>query len=606
MKKQSSEQYPINPALLNIVTPIGLAFKRAKLFIGEFSGKIYGVIKYPPKVGTGWLSKISNMASTIISQTFFPADNALLVESLSKSIMQNRSIAESARDPLQQTRAEKGIQDGEHVLTQIDQNGEAVGYMTNLVMPIDNDDSRFRTLCKRVEGAFAAIRCKIRPLPHLQKEAFKMLSPYHPPIEDIIDITERLVPLSTFIGGFPFASSGYNDGIGTWFAMDAQGGMIVLDLWKRGGDRTNSNIVILGHSGQGKSTTIKNIILSEYMMGTKILIADPESEYKDLCHNLGGDWINCGGGSAGMINPLQVKPAPRDDDDEIDQLYSDDGKGMGDLALHMKTLDIFFSLYTPTLTDMQKALLKECLIELYANFDITWDTDVTALSVAGFPIFSDLYALIEHKSKGKKNQSEYEILAALLKDIAKGSDAFLWNGKTTIHAESKIVCLDTHDLQNTGDRIKRTQYFNILTWAWEQMSKDRSEKVLLIADEAYLMIDPNVPQSLVFLRNVAKRARKYESGIAIISHSLVDFLDPSVRMYGQPLLDMPAYKIIMGCDGKDIDDIAGLYNLTDSEYELVHAKKRGHALMMIGAKRLHVWFLVPEYRMKLIGRGGGR
>jgi energy-coupling factor transporter ATP-binding protein EcfA2 len=395
-----------------------------------------------------------------------------------------------------------------------------------------------------------------------------MLSPYHLPQQQIIDVTQRIVPLSTFIGGFPFASSGYNDGIGTWFAMDAHGGMIVLDLWKRGGDRTNSNIVILGHSGQGKSTAIKNIILSEYMMGTKVIIVDPEHETKDLCHNLNGDWINCGGGKGGRINPLQVKPAPKDDEEEQDKLYVDEGNGMGDLALHMKTLDIFFNLYLPTLTDIQKALLKECLIELYNDFGITWDTDVSKLTNDDFPTFSDLYELINKKAKENKNTVEYETLSALLHDIAVGSDSFLWNGITTLKSNSKIICLDTHDLQNTEDKIKRTQYFNILGWAWEQMSRNRTEKVLLVADEAYLMIDPNVPQSLVFLRNVAKRARKYESGIAIISHSLVDFLDPSVRMYGQPLLDMPSYKIIMGCDGRDLEDIIELYHLTDAEQEL--------------------------------------
>jgi hypothetical protein len=422
--------------------------------------------------------------------------------------------------------------------------------------------------------------------------------------KEIAQVFEKLVPLSTFIGGFPFASSGYTDEVGTWFAMDTYGGMVVLDLWKRGGDRTNSNIVILGHSGQGKSTTIKNIILSEYMMGTKIICIDVEREYKDLCHNLNGDWINCGGSSGGMINPLHVKPAPKDDED--DELYVDDGNGMGDLALHMKTLEIFFNLYIPTINDIQKALLKECLIELYGEFDIDWDTDVSKLSADDFPIFSDLFRYVETRSKGKKNKAEYEVLSALLKDIAHGSDSFIWNGKTTVTTRSKMICMDTHDLQNTDDRVKRTQYFNMLTWAWEQMSKDRNERVLLIADEAYMMIDPNVPQSLVFLRNVSKRARKYEAGIAIISHSLVDFLDPSVRMYGQPLLDMPSYKIIMGCDGKDLDDISNLYNLTDTEYELVHSKKRGNALMTIGSKRLHVWFLVPDYKMKLIGRGGGR
>ncbi len=328
-------------------------------------------------------------------------------------------------------------------------------------------------------------------------------------------------------------------------------------------------------------------------------------DYKDLCNNLNGDWINCGGGSGGRINPLQVKPAPRDDETESEKLYTDEGNGMGDLALHMKTLDIFFNLYLPTLTEIQKALLKETLIYLYSDFDITWDTDIKGRTAKQFPTFGDLYALLKLRFSKTENKN-YEVLIALLRDIAEGSDSFLWNGITTIKTSSKVICLDTHDLQNTEDKIKRTQYFNILGWAWEQMSQNREEKVLLIADEAYLMIDPNVPQSLVFLRNVAKRARKYESGVAIISHSLVDFLDPSVRMYGQPLLDMPSYKVIMGCDGRDLEDIISLYHLTDSEQELIYSKRRGHALCMIGSKRLHAWFLVPDYKMNLIGNGGGR
>lgn len=96
-----------------------------------------------------------------------------------------------------------------------------------------------------------------------------------------------------------------------------------------------------------------------------------------------------------------------------------------------------------------------------------------------------------------------------------------------------------------------------MTWCWEQMSKDRNERVLLICDEAYLMIDPQVPQSLVFLRNVEKRARKYEAGPIIISHSVVDFLSPEIKMYGQALLDIPCIKIIMGTDGKNLQELVG-------------------------------------------------
>ncbi|WP_347460401.1 type IV secretory system conjugative DNA transfer family protein [Clostridium sp. DMHC 10] len=187
-----------------------------------------------------------------------------------------------------------------------------------------------------------------------------------------------------------------------------------------------------------------------------------------------------------------------------------------------------------------------------------------------------------------------------------GSDSFLWNGYSSIKTNTRCICLDTHDLQNTNDNIKRTQYFNILTWCWQEMSKDRNERVLLICDEAYLMIDTNVPQSLVFLRNVEKRARKYEAGVAIISHSVVDFLDSQIKMYGQALLDIPCFKIIMGTDGRNLQETKELYNLTDAEEELLASKKRGNALFMIGSKRLHVVFEIPEYKFEYMGKAGGR
>ncbi len=63
------------------------------------------------------------------------------------------------------------------------------------------------------------------------------------------------------------------------------------------------------------------------MKGTKILVVDPESEYKDLCHNLGGNWVNAVGGSAGWINPLQVRPSPCEEG-EAERLYPSMGAGM--------------------------------------------------------------------------------------------------------------------------------------------------------------------------------------------------------------------------------------------------------------------------------------
>ena len=250
--------------------------------------------------------------------------------------------------------------------------------------------------------------------------------------------------------------------------------------------------------------------------------------------------------------------------------------------------------------------MKQAVIELYNNFGIFWETDVTLLAPTDFPIMSDLHALIEQKAQENKDNAVYRDLAMLLYDIAHGSDSFLWNGHSTVEAHSRFVCLDTHSLQNTSDNIKRTQYFNLLTWCWEQMSRDRNERVLLVCDEAYLMIDPQVPQSLVFLRNVEKRARKYEAGLIIISHSVVDFLAPEIKMYGQALLDIPCYKILMGCDGNNLQETKELYNPTDAEQELLESKRRGHALFIIGSKRLHINFEIPAYKFAYMGKAGGR
>ncbi|EQB86590.1 hypothetical protein J2Z44_002330 [Clostridium punense] len=609
VKKNTNTENLLNNALLNIITPMGLEFKRNSLVIGENTGKVYGIVKYPQKVDYGWLSKITNIPSTIVSVSFTPIDNGAFIESLSRSIIQNRGAAESAKDPLAQKRAERAALDGEKIMVQIDQNGETVGLLGITIMPISKDEEAFNKVCRKTESTCAMNKCKPRTLANLQEQAFKTLSPFYTSDENIEQIVSRIIPLSTFVGGFPFSSSGYNDGTGYYFGRDTSGGLIVFDTWKRGNDRTNTNMVIMGVAGVGKSTAVKHIALSEYMKGTKIIFVDPEREYKELCEALEGNWINAGGGSNGRINPLQIRPTPIDEDDEV---YKDEGFGMGDMAIYIKNLEIFFNLYLPSLTDRERAILKDCIIELYNSFNITWDTDITKLNNDDFPIFSDLYELVNKKAKAKektRKESEQNIftdLALLLKDIAMGSDSFLWNGHSSIKTNTRCVCLDTHDLQNTSDNIKRTQYFNILTWCWQEMSKDRNERVLLICDEAYLMIDPSVPQSLVFLRNVEKRARKYEAGVAIISHSVVDFLDPQIKMYGQALLDIPCFKIIMGTDGRNLHETKELYNLTDAEEELLASKKRGNALVMIGSKRLHVVFEIPEYKFEYMGKAGGR
>lgn len=607
---KKNEEIPINGALLNSITPVGMEYKQNSIIIGENMGKIYGIVKYPQSADYGWLSKLTNIPSTVASITFTPVDDSAFLEGLSNTIRQKRGEEQSAKDALVASRAKRAADDAEKMMIQVDQQGEKIGAMSLLIAPLTRDEKALKKVCQKVESAIAVAKCKGRVLSSLQKEAFKQLSPFYSPQEKIEQITQRILPLSSFIGGFPFASTGLNDGQGYYFGKDTSGGLVVIDPWMRGGDRTNSNMVIMGVAGVGKSTKIKDIILCEYMRGTKILIIDPEREYKELTRNLHGDWLNCGGGVKGRLNPLQIRSVPLDDENEDgEKLYRDEGYGMGALALHMKSLEIFFKLYKSSLSEMHIALLKISLIELYNKFNIFWDTDISILKNENYPIFTNLAEVIEERKIKEADpdvKKLYNEILLLLHDLFYGSDQFLWNGHTTINAQSRCVCLDTHDLQDTSDNIKSTQYYEVLQWNWDQMTKNREERVLLICDEAYLMNDPRVPQSLIFLRNCVKRDRKYEAAIAIISHSVVDFLDPSVKMYGQALLDIPCIKILMGTDGKNLQETKDLYKLTEAEEEILAAKRRKIGLVLIGSKRLQVDFELSEYKMKYFGKAGGK
>ena len=184
-KTKTSETAPVNQALLNVITPMGLEIKRNSLIIGENTGKVYGVVKYPQKVDMGWLSKITNIPSTIVSIGFKPIDNSTLITAISKSIVHNRAMADGAKDPLTRQRAEKAAEDGDRIMLQIDQNGETVGLMSISIMPIARDDKTFTKVSRRVDSVLGVMKCKGRALASLQKEGLQNISPTFPTIGKI-------------------------------------------------------------------------------------------------------------------------------------------------------------------------------------------------------------------------------------------------------------------------------------------------------------------------------------------------------------------------------------------------------------------------------------
>lgn len=597
----------VNESLLNLITPSVIKFNERNFILGENTCRCYLIVKYPSSFGYGWLGKLSSIQGTMMLSEFIRQEQGLLINALSKNIRFDKENIETERDEHKRSQMKRRIDDGIEILKQIDENGEHIGKMVNAILVFGANEEELRKNSERLVSTAMGLGCNLRQVQFYLKDGFISISPYGSITDNIEEISGRVSLLSTYFGGFFNLNEGFSDEKGFYFAKDVNGGLMILDLWKRGKDRTNSNIVAIGSSGKGKSTAIKKIILNEYMMGTKILIVDPEREYDDISRELGGDWINLGGSTKGKINPLEIKPLPIEDKEDEEDIVSA-------LALHLQNLEVFFSLCFSEITERQKSIINQSLIKLYEKFDINWETDISKLKSEDFPILSDLLELLKEEklisvsnSDDKKLIQDYSDLILLLNNLTNGQDKFLFNGKTSLQTESQIVCLDTHDLNNSSERIKKAQYFNIIGWCWQQMTKNRKEKIILICDEAYLLIDPNIPQTLIGLRNIVKRCRKYEGALAVVSQSIVDFLDPRIKMYGQALLTMPCYKIFLGSDGKDLQEIVETFELKEVHKEIIQAGVQGRGLLINGSKHYIFNMELADYEAKyILGGKGGR
>lgn len=585
-------------ALRNLLTPVGgLDFGVSRVTVGTVTGRIYGAMRYPSELDYGWAVELMNNSDCVTSLTYYPGNASQMGDALARSIKASATNAESVGDARRRKHFEKQAVDADQLLEELDFKSSPVGHIAILAMPFCDDEEKLEDICRGVCSRFAAKRIKLRPLGFAQKEAYRHLSPYYIDQPIVNDMLMRICPLETLMGGFPMTVNQYRDDRGTYFARTMDGGVMSLDMLYRGRDRTGSNLVLTGMTGMGKSTALKHLMMMMYMVGVKFLVIDPEREFRDLCINLGGTWLDVGGGNA-KVNPLQIRPVPVDDDDIDDPLFRGDENAM---ALHIHTLDVFFKLYLPSLTDLQRALLKKALIEVYERKGITWKTDVSTLNPEDFPVAEDLYQLLNESEDAQMKE-----LASLIYDMAEGADGFLWNGHTNVDISNDFIVLDTKQLINSSDEVKRAQYFNNLTLCWQIMSEDRTKPVILVCDEGHILFDPDIPQTSMYMRNYAKRARKYEGGLWLATQSLVDLLNEKVKISGQAILDCATYKVFFGTDGKNLEETGNLFQLTEAEKNILLAQQRGHALLLLGKQHIHVDFDIPQYKLDLMGTGGGR
>ena len=580
-------------SFIDHLMPTVIKFEPRQMYIGHGLARALIISKYPSSVVIGWLKEIASLPGTIFSLYASPISPDVLVNAINKSVQEQQALLREGNVKADKfAAAEHEIEDAMEMLERITRKQESVVDVCIALLVLGQTQEELDRRYNRVNAIIAGHSFRAR-IPILrQEEGLLVVAPWaHAKIPATAQYDSRNMPISTLAAALPFATTGLNDGKGFILGRDTSDNLIMLDIWGRGPgrrDRVNENAVVLGTSGSGKSTFIKHWLINEWAMGVQVIVLDPEREYYSLCKAVDGQYINASGGEA-IINMFDIK-----DENELDE--SDDELDLNTLARQMQILRTFFRLYLKGVSEVELAIIEQLIEMMYAKRGITYETNNPTLSRTAYPTMQELYDLLD-----KEN---YPHIETLLRRAAVGADSKLFNGTSNIRLTNGFTVIDTSGLQESDEVTKRSQFYNMLTWCWSEIKKARTSgrQIILAVDEAHLLVDPEVPQTIQFLRSVAKRARKYNTGLMVITQSIVDFLDPAVKRFGQALLDNACYKMLMGADGQNLEEISKQYNLTLAEQDVLASKLQRHGILIAGNKRVHAVVNVPQFELDMFDR----
>lgn len=435
---------------------------------------------------------------------------------------------------------------------------------------------------------------------------------------------ERVLPASSVANLYPFNFSGKTDPQGLYIGRDKYGTNILVDFDRRAEDKTTSNILILGNSGQGKSYLLKLLLTNIRESGKRVICLDPESEYEELSQALGGCYIDFMSGQY-TINPLepkawsdgQAEPAPnsrttfsadvlpgaRDEGAFVPEAFT----RVTRLSQHIAFLKDFFRAYKD-FNDAQIDTIELLLSKLYARFGITDSTDYSTKRPTDFPIMEDFYKLCEEEFYGYDKQRKYLYTEETLQEVCLGihsmcvgSESRYFNGHTNI-TDSNFLVFGVKGLMDTNKRLKDAMLFNVLSFMSNELLGKGNTAASI--DELYLFLTNMT--AIEYIRNAMKRVRKKDSSIILASQNIEDFLIPSIREFTKPLFSIPTHQFLFNAGQINPKEYMDALQVEPSEFELIKYPERGTCLYRCGNERYLLQVIAPEYKAAMFGKAGGR
>lgn len=576
-------------ALRDFIAPSSIEFSAGHFQIGTKYARTFYVYGYPRQLYTGWLSTLINIDEVIdLSMNIYPVESQVVLENLRKKVSQLEAGVQidsekgRVRDPGKQA----AIIDAEEMRDKL-QVGEERFFRFGFYFTLyASSMEELEFVTHKVESVLGQQLVYSKVATSQQEQG---LASTIPQFFDQLQV-RRNMSTGALSTTFPFTSADLTQDTGILYGVNMHNsGLVIFDRFTL----ENGNAVVFAKSGAGKSFAVKLEALRSMMLGTEIVIIDPENEYQKMCDAVGGAYIRLSLNSSTRINPFEL-PKVVDTEEADNALRSNLITLHGLLRLMMGGAQAQMAAgqsggaVAPALSPVEEADLDAALIDTYAKAGITNDP-LTHNSVP--PTINDLYDTLLHMGNTGPQ------LAQRLRKYTTGTFAGIFSQQSNVDMNNQLVVFNIRDLE---DELRPVAMYIVLNYIWNTTKSDKKRRMLIV-DEAWQLM--KYEDSANFMFSLAKRARKYNLGITTITQDVEDFMGS--RM-GRAIVANASMQLLLKQSASAVDMLSEVFKLTSEEKNRLTQFPVGQGLFFAGQNHVHIQIMGSPTETSLITTNPGQ
>lgn len=568
----------------DLIAPPSLKIESSYIQLGKRFARTIYVYGYPRQIFTGWLSPLVNIDEVIdMSINIYPVESQVVLNNLRRKVSELEASYEinaekgRVRDP----GLEAAITDAEELRDKL-QVGEERFFRFGLYLTMYADTlDDLNQLQRKIEGIFGQSLVYTKSASLQMEQGFNSTLPL---AADELQVS-RNMNTGALSASFPFTSSDLSRNEGVLYGLNRHNnGLVLFDRFSL----ENANMAVFAKSGAGKSFFVKLEALRSLMLGTEIIIIDPENEYQALAEAVGGSYLRLSLSSETRLNPFDL-PRVLDSEDADNALRTNIITLHGLLRLMMGgggntqvgSQGGAEQVITP-LTPAEDNDLDVALINTYAKAGITNDPLTHSATP---PTMNDLYNTLNDMT------GNGPALAQRLRKYTTGTFSGIFSTQSNVDINNKFVVFNIRDLE---DELRPVAMYIILNYIWNKVKSDKRKRILVV-DEAWQLM--KYEDSANFMYSIAKRARKYQLGLTTISQDVEDFLNS--RM-GRAIVANSSLQLLLKQAPSAVDMIGQVFKLTQSETARLTQFPVGEGLFFAGLNHVVMRVLASDTEYGLV------